>query len=304
VPVRPVLDPAALALATRQHGLLTDAQLHTFGLSQQAIGRRAANGVLSRAQPGVCIVGGIVGGVPQRILAAVLACGAGTLASHRSAAVLLGADVALTEIDVIVPRRRRGPSMEGVRVHRPVDRHDLGPVIRQEVPVTSPRRTLLDLGAVASVDEVCVVLDHLIATKAVTAAAVDRSLAARRRSGRNGVTVLEAALARTGVGSDSELERRFERLLAEHGLPPAVHHHLVGRYEVDWAYPALRIAVELDGFRWHGGADAFEKDRARDAELAAAGWTVLRFSWRQVHERPEWVADRLRCVLAARLASS
>jgi hypothetical protein len=57
------------------------------------------------------------------------------------------------------------------------------------------------------------------------------------------VTVLDAALARTGVGSDSELERRFERLLAEHGLPPAVHHHLVGRYEVARAYRRVRCVL-------------------------------------------------------------
>jgi very-short-patch-repair endonuclease len=60
------------------------------------------------------------------------------------------------------------------------------------------------------------------------------------------------------------------------------------------------VIVEVDGFRSHGKRLAFESDRARDAALAAQGWIVLRFTWRQVRFEPEVVLVRLAQVLALR----
>ncbi len=57
--------------------------------------------------------------------------------------------------------------------------------------------------------------------------------------------------------------------------------------------------VELDGHGFHSTPSEFERDRRRDADLQAAGYRVLRFTWRQVTEQPGWVADRIRAVLAA-----
>ena len=57
---------------------------------------------------------------------------------------------------------------------------------------------------------------------------------------------------------ESPLERRFLRLLRAAGLPePEVQYpirdgeRLVAR--VDFAYPEIRLAMEVDGYRWHGG---------------------------------------------------
>lgn len=50
----------------------------------------------------------------------------------------------------------------------------------------------------------------------------------------------------------------------------------VAGYIVDFACPAKKIIVEVDGSQHAGGMTA-DKDALRDRELAAAGWTVLRF---------------------------
>src|SRR5581483_8776457 len=54
----------------------------------------------------------------------------------------------------------------------------------------------------------------------------------------------------------------------------------------DFAWPDRRIVVETDGRKTHGTNQAFESDRRRDQRLTAAGWTVIRTTWRQLTRRP------------------
>jgi very-short-patch-repair endonuclease len=66
---------------------------------------------------------------------------------------------------------------------------------------------------------------------------------------------------------------------------------------VDFLWPAQRLIVELDGYRAHGTRSAFEGDRARDAELAGLGYSVVRFTWRQLEDGPGDVGRALRQLL-------
>ena len=85
----------------------------------------------------------------QRIQAAVLSCGPGALASHRSAAALWGCEIADKSIDVTIPSRS-SIARPGVTIHRPRYLSDLGPVVRKGIACTNPLRMLADLGAVAA----------------------------------------------------------------------------------------------------------------------------------------------------------
>ena len=84
----------------------------------------------------------------------------------------------------------------------------------------------------------------------------------------------------------SELEDRLpRRRSARAGLPkPDVDPVVLGRI-VDFHWPDHRVIVETDGWSAHGHRAAFEDDRARDAMLQAAGYVVVRFTWRQVVRR-------------------
>jgi very-short-patch-repair endonuclease len=73
----------------------------------------------------------------------------------------------------------------------------------------------------------------------------------------------------------------------------------VGPYEVDFLWRHRRLVVETDGYEGHRGRQAFEDDRARDAELRVLGYTVVRFTYRQVTERWGWVEETVRALLAA-----
>jgi very-short-patch-repair endonuclease len=69
--------------------------------------------------------------------------------------------------------------------------------------------------------------------------------------------------------------------------------------EADCVWRRQRLIVELDGHASHGTGQAFERDRARDRALHAAGWRVLRVTWRQLHEDAEQIADDLRALLGS-----
>jgi very-short-patch-repair endonuclease len=70
--------------------------------------------------------------------------------------------------------------------------------------------------------------------------------------------------------------------------------------EADCVWREQRLIVELDGHATHATASAFENDRARDRALVAAGWRVMRITWRQLHDRPEMLIRDLRASLTAR----
>ena len=97
----------------------------------------------------------------------------------------------------------------------------------------------------------------------------------------------------------SALEVAFLALCRDHGLPrPEVNVMVAGRLR-DFYWPAHGLVVETDGRASHLTPLAFEDDRERDTLLQEAGYKVRRFTYRQITERPAWVAARLRMALAA-----
>lgn len=97
----------------------------------------------------------------------------------------------------------------------------------------------------------------------------------------------------------SEAERRFLALIRAARLPTPRTNVRVGRHEVDFVWPAERLIVEVDGFRYHGSRHAFERDRARDTDLAALGYTVVRVTWRQITEESHALIARIARALVA-----
>jgi len=98
------------------------------------------------------------------------------------------------------------------------------------------------------------------------------------------------------------LESKLVRLLRSGELPvafPQHRFHEKGRVvaRVDFVYPEQRVVIEVDGTRWHSGRRARVKDAERDNFLNLRGWTVLRFTWFDLIERPEYVLDQIRCAL-------
>ena len=91
----------------------------------------------------------------------------------------------------------------------------------------------------------------------------------------------------------SDFEAAFVALCDRHGLPRPVMNAQLHGYEVDAYWPEHGFVVELDSWRHHGTRAAFERDRARDAELQARGIGTARLTYEQVTLRERWAATRL-----------
>lgn len=289
------------AVLSRQHGLVTFEQLGELGMSSQAVSRRRRSGELERVFPRVYRSPLVLSSIGQRALAAVLWAGAGSIASHRTAAALWG--IAGVErgarVELWVPGER-APRNAGVVVHRGgVTGNDRRRVDR--VPVTSPARTIIDIAAVIDGEALEAALEDVLHRGLTTSFAIERCLAALGGSGRAGAARLRRLLAqRDQAPAESRLEVKVWRLLRGAGLRP-IRQYVVrceGRtFRLDFAWPSLEVAVEAEGFAAHGGRVAHVADRRRLAALVAAGWSIVPVTWDDCTTAPEVFIERVRAAL-------
>lgn len=119
-----------------------------------------------------------------------------------------------------------------------------------------------------------------------------------RNIGRRGSARAAELLRSAGEGGASEAERMLARLLRGAGITGWRQHvHSCG-YEIDLAFVADKIAIEVDGWAWHRDVERFNRDSERQNVLVNAGWHVLRFTWHQLRHEPEIVLDSIRRALA------
>jgi very-short-patch-repair endonuclease len=290
-----------LALAARQHGVVTGRQLMRAGSTRYAIGHYLKTGWLEPMHRGVYGVGPVMA-PHRREMAALLACGPGAVLSHRSAAALwemLPAPPVMVPVTLSTTRDLRGRT-SGIRVYRVrgLDADEVSVV--RGLRVTHAARTLLDLAASLSVRD----LERAMA-RADRKGFLDRrclELLLTRYPRRPGRTRL-AALLEGDAGptlTRSEAEERFLALIRRAGLRDPEMNVVVQDYEVDALWRAERLVVEIDGFAFHSTRAVFERDRQRDRELTAAGLTVLRITWRELTLQPEALLVQLAQALANR----
>lgn len=272
-------------------------QLLDAGVPPTTIGDRVRSGRLIRLHRGVYAVGHARLRREGRWLAAVLAVGPGAVLSHRDAAGLHGLRPANhPRADVMTTRQPR--AIEGIAIHRTrsLDAHDI--TIVSGIPTTTVARTLLDLAGTVPHDHLTRAIREAERQRTFDLRAVQAAMARTRgRTGR-GHRALKQAIAECAAferhHTRSPLEDAFLRLVRSNRLPLPSTNVLVEGFEVDAVWRAQRVAVELDGWTDHQTRRAFEKDRERDAALTAAGWRVVRFTYRQLTRRPDLVISTLR----------
>jgi very-short-patch-repair endonuclease len=223
--------------------------------------------------------------------------------SHRTAGVMWELPVGGTGADVdITVVRSRAPDRPGILARRATTLDEPDVRVLDGVPITSAPRTVLDLAGLLHPH----LLERVVA-EAQRRRLVDRKSIAdqlRRNAGRRGTPALLGLVELDGgpALTRSEAEGRMLALVRAAHLPRPLINTRLGRYEVDLLWPHQRLIVEVDGYAYHSSRTAFERDRAKDAALAAAGYAVLRVTWRQLVDNPKVVIARTAATLAARSA--
>jgi very-short-patch-repair endonuclease len=295
------VDRAIAELAQRQHGVVSRRQLVWLGYTRHEIDRRIASGMLHVVHRGVYAVGHRRLTREGRWFAALLAAGPDAVLSHESAAVVWRLRDEERDIEVSVARRRR--RRRGLCIHE-AQLPATDTTSRHGIPVTTPIRTLLDLARTLTLEALEEAIRQAEYHRLASAASLSKT--AESRHGESGVKALRTALEKADLGKGptrNGLEQRFRRFVREHDLPRPTRLNapieLNGRrIEVDVLWRRQRLIVELDGGGAHMTTDAFHDDRARDQELVAAGFRVIRITWWQLKSEPERIVSVLRRLVA------
>jgi very-short-patch-repair endonuclease/predicted transcriptional regulator of viral defense system len=287
------VDERIAALAAKQHGVVTRAQLLDARIASSTVDERVASRALLKLHRGVYAVGHASLRREGHWLAAVLAIGDRAALSHRDAAALHELrPSARPRIEVSTTKERTTTAKVQVHARRLLDARDVTTV--DGIPVTTVARTLLDLAEVLTHQPLVKVCGEAERQGKLDMKGIEEAIGrVRGRRGRS-IAKLRAALdelKRHGATlTRSHLEDQFLALLDAHDLPrPATNAHVAG-YEVDAVWRSQHLAVELDGWEAHRTRRAFQRDRVKGNAIQAAGYALLRFTHADVVRRPGEVA--------------
>ncbi|WP_199545621.1 endonuclease domain-containing protein [Streptomyces sp. N35] len=235
------------------------------------------------------------------------------IASHRTAARLQsielfapGDELAFTDL-----RGANRKLRSDVKVHRCALAERETREVDDGLRVTTPLRTLTDLLRTGSLDDALTAVDSaltwrgrgdtrrppLVRLDHLTAAAGELPHAGRRKA--------QDRLALADPRCESVAETIARLRMDEAGLRPESQVELAAargrRVRVDFLFREQRVAVEIEGYAYHGSREAHVRDLGRFNALQSCPEidTVLRFTAVQVFASPAVVIARIREALAA-----
>lgn len=282
-------------LATH-HGVVTIDEATLMGISARELRTLVQHGRLDRVHPRVFAEANrrehpdIVASA-----AALAAAGPRAALSHGSAAWVWGMlSEAPARVHVLVPYggERR---LAQVYVHR--TRASFASRSRNGLRVTDPIRTLIDL-ATQSPTLLSAAVDRALAQRLLRFADLEAAIEPSG-AGLRGMATLRTHLTTMGylgAPAPSVLESRMARLIARSGLPAPEVEYVTGQggaYRLDFAYPALKLSIEVDGYAWHHDPAQVASDHARRNRLRIEGWQILVYTWAQLRDDPDRVVTEI-----------
>ena len=178
-------------------------------------------------------------------------------------------------------------------------------VERRGLLVTTLARTIVDSWPLLPVHERRPLLLEITRQGLTTAGLVREALTERPNIGGRRLLLQTLDLIEDGVQSELEVHGVLN-VFRHRSLPRSVGQYRLllssGAVKLDRAWPEAKLAVELDGARYHTSAEDRRRDLARDRELAAIGWVVLRFTYADILRDPDGVRAKVLEVYLTRIA--
>jgi very-short-patch-repair endonuclease len=273
------------ALEKSQFGLVGLGQFRGLGLSDDSINRRVRRTRHDSIRRGVLLNVGIETGFEQRVMAALLAAGSVAYASHECAGQLWSSPLPRAAPVEILSAMKLQHRLDGVKCHRSGHLDDRDHTVLNDIPLTTPERTIVDISARFDAKVIGRLIDDALRRKIAT---LDRFIETAERlgsaPGRSRKKMLVLLSRRDGdvAKRESTLEdfvfdalRRFRMPMPTPQWPIGVN----GRKRwIDLCYPDIKLAIEAKGFESHGTRASFDSDALRGNELQLAGFRVLEFT--------------------------
>ena len=277
-------------------GIVTRQELLSAGISKREIEVRLGTGALLEEYPGTYRVGHRAPSTEATYMAAVKATGEGTLLAGRAALYhwrMIKGPPPPPEVISLTERR-----VDGIITHRARRQPGADAVVYRGIPITSVARTLVDAAAFLGSNELAAACHEAGVKYRTTPAQVKAVL--KRRPTAKGARKLRRIMEGDFKVALSALERRFLALLREAKLPLPTTNKPTGSYRVDCRWPAHKLTVELDSYKFHNSRRAWEKDRHREREARARGDDFRRYTYDDVMVHPRLMMRELTTCLSSK----
>jgi hypothetical protein len=281
------------ALAAGAHGIVTREEMLSVGISQEQIKRRARSGALIRQYRGVYRVGHCAPSVLARYMAAVKACGSGALLCGKAAAYLHGLIKGTPPPPEVLTKTDR--CVQGLKTRRTRHADPRDATTMRGIPATTVPRTLVDIAAAVSEDELARACHEAGVKYRTTPAHVQAVL--DRRPSSPGAKQLQRVMRGDIKVALSKLESGFLERLEADGLPLPITNRVADGRRVDCRWPEHNLTVELNGYRFHNSRHAWEQDYQREREARARGDEFRRYTYADVFEDSAFMLAELRALL-------
>lgn len=302
-------DGRCAGIASKQYGLISRQQALQAGVSIDSIKHRLATARWERVLPRVYAIAGSARSWRRALLAACIWAGQLSVVSHRAAGCFWGFDGFddhIVEISTIAGVRTR----PGIVVHHVEDFGRADVTVVEGIPITSPLRTVFDLCSVTDKDRAEYALEDALRRRMTS---IQRCNALLDRLGGHGVpgtAAFRQLMKARGPGyvpTASVLEVCMTRILVKCKLGTPVRQYPVVRRSgrmayIDFAFAAIKLGIEVDGYESHARRDRWQYDMHRENDLKALGWTILHFSWEDVQHRPDMVISQIKRALHGELS--
>jgi very-short-patch-repair endonuclease len=237
-----------------------------------------------------------------RMLAAVLACGTGTVLSHGSAALLLGLWESEPCAIHVIAANELGRKVPGIHRHYVPSPLGKEVVVHEAIPCASPSRIIVDLAGTVGDASLRRTIEQAAVLQMLDVAEIDAILSGpRRRGSRRLRGILEDWRRYSHVRLRSRMEAKLLPLLSQRDLPIPSCNELLridGRsFEIDFLWRRHRLVVETDGGRFHDHPVAQVRDLDRNRILIAGGFRVVRLRWEDLRDRSEATITRIERLL-------
>ena len=299
MPTAPVLRE--IRRATRPYGVASGDDLR---LTQRQLNGCVDAGALIRPHLNVYVDPAVPASTLKSLAIAVAAGGRMAAAWGRSAGGLWELTDYPNTPEIVIPYQRRA-GFPGAVVHRSTDLCWEHLSTRHHIRTTNPLVTTLDLGVVLGPLDLADVIITARQLKLFEPEAIHTTLGRLGRSGRTGTTNVRQAMKLIMIGdrpADSVLELRFH-LGPGQDVPAYEYQYEVkvrGKlYYIDFAYPSVKIAIEVDGYEKRRNREALDRDDFRQNQLTLAGWQFLRFTWWRITHEPARVAAEILALLGS-----